>query len=94
MEKFVIKLESSESLKDIVFLNQEVLTDISAVKNRKSQIYNAKIRGKLSKIVFEDIVGTREVETKIIDTTLSYISTKIGIDIPKCCIYSIAPVVN
>lgn len=94
MEKFVIKLESSESLRDVVFLNKEVLTDISAVKIRKSQINNAKIKGKLSKIVFEDIIGTREVETKIIDSTLSYVSTKMGIDIPKCCIYSIDPVVN
>lgn len=94
MEKFVIKLESSESLRDIVFLNKEVLSDTLAVKNRKSQINNAKIKGKLSKIVFEDIVGTREVETKIIDSTVSYVSTKIGIDIPKCCIYSIDPVIN
>lgn len=94
MEKFIIKLESPESLKDVIFLTKEVLTDSFQVKNRKTQINAAKIKGKLSKIIFEDIIGTREVETKIIDTTLSYVSTKSGIDIPKCCIYSIDPVIN
>jgi len=44
LKKIIYKLESSDSLKDIVFLSEEVLTDSIEKKQRKLQITTAKRR--------------------------------------------------
>ncbi len=90
MKKTILKVESADFVKEMIFSNNEVAVNYTEKMLKNKQISRAKIKGSLAKIVFEDLVGLRELESKIIDSTPNYIFLNKDVRLPKRCIHSVS----
>ena len=82
-----------EMLETTHFPKQEVLKDPEGIKERKDQAERAMVLGNSTnnkvRIVFEDTVGTKMVETTVWGVTDLYLLLKRGMTLPIHCIYQI-----